>query len=447
MQWRSWSMGILRGSNGTQTALALGDQLIVSASNFLALLLVGRLAGPKELGVFSLVFTVYYLLLAVQESLITVPYTILGVQFKGTRHRQYSGASLCQSVVWSAFIGVILAIVALALSLHSGETNLGGVVAAFALALPLWLLREFGRRYLFAQMQVAKVVVISVVGGIAQLAMLGMLAYFGRLSAATALLAMGVSSGIAGLGWLWLSRAAFRFNRRRWSYFALKNWLFGRWLLVCQAMSILAQSTMPWFVLIWLGPTATGLFAACQTIIRFANPIIVSQLNVLTPRLALGFKDGSKVELNRIVWKATALLTLVLVAFCVVLAVAGEWFLTGSFGKIYAGCSATILVLGINQVVGSFGIPHGGALWVLQRVNINLLAHGVNLAVSLLVAPFLLSHYASLGAALALLIGSLAYSAVTVGFYLVEIREGKDESFIAIGQAMTTAASIGSVSE
>jgi O-antigen/teichoic acid export membrane protein len=279
--------------------------------------------------------------------------------------------------------------------------------------------------------------------------MLGILTYSGTLSAATALFAIGVGNGIAGFGWLWFSRDAFQFNRRRWWYFARKNWIFGRWLLVCQGMTILGQNTMPWFVWLWLGPTATGLFAACDTIIRFANPVIVSLLNVFTPRIAIAYNEGGKAELNRIVWKATALLTLLLVAFCIGLAVAGEWFLHRSFGNAYAGHWATLVlvVLGINQVVGKFGIPHGGALWLLRRVNTNLLAHGVNFVATLIVAPLLLHHYASLGAAIALLIGSLAYSAVTVGSYLVEIREGIRESMVPICPAMSSAAPAGSVAE
>jgi O-antigen/teichoic acid export membrane protein len=447
IQWGSRSFTALGGLHGRRAALALMDQLIVAAANFLTIVLVGRIAGPKDLGLFALMMTVYFLLLAVQETLVSIPYTMFAVQLKGVRHRQYSGAALFQSTAWSACVGVMLAIIAISLFSFGGDANLASVIAAFALVSPLWLLREFGRRYLFAHLHVSKVMVMSIVGGSAQLIILGVLAYSGRLSAATALFAIGVGNGIAGFGWLWFSRAEFQFNRRRWLYFARKNWIFGRWLLVCQGMTILGQNTMPWLVWFWLGPTATGLFAACDTIIRFSNPVIVSLLNVFTPRIAVAYNDGGKAELNRIVWKATALLTLVLVAFCIGLAVAGEWLLNRSFGNSYAGYWSTLVVLGINQVVGKFGIPHGGALWLLQRVNVNLLAHGVNFVASLIVAPLLLHYYGSLGAALALLSGSLAYSAVTVGFYLAEISDGEPGSFIAMSPAMSSAASTGGVVE
>jgi O-antigen/teichoic acid export membrane protein len=311
------------------------------------------------------------------------------------------------------------------------------------------LLREFGRRYLFAHMQITKVVIMTVAGGTAQLSALCALAYGGRLSAATALFAIGIGSGISGLGWLWLSRDAFQFSPRSWSYFAHKNWVAGRSLLAYQGIGHLAQGIMPWLVWFWLGPVATGLFAACETIIRLANPVVTSLVNVLTPRMALGLHDGGKAELNRIVWKATALLTFYLFAFCILLALVGEWFLTRSFGNSYVGFSATLVVMGIQQLVGRFGLglAPSGALWLLQRANCILMAVGANLVVCLIVAPLLLPHYAILGAALALLAGSLANSAASVGFYLAEMRSGKEEGFVAVCPAISSAAPAGSVSE
>ena len=65
----------------------------------------------------------------------------------------------------------------------------------------------------------------------------------------------------------------------------------------------------------------------------------------------------------------------------------------------------------------------------------------------LIVAPLLLHYYGSLGAASALLIGSLAYSAVTVGFYVAEISDGEPGSFMAMSPAMSSAASTGGLVE
>lgn len=440
-----WSK--LRDSRSAPDALALLDQLIVGGTAFLTILLLGRLAGSHALGVFALIMTIFFLLVTVQESLITIPYTIFGARLTGVRHRRYSAAVLYQCAAWSACAALVVAFAAGYYYFFHSDEGMAKALGAFAIVAPVWLFREFGRRHFFAQMEVTKVLVMSAAGSIAQLATLFFLSYTGRLSAATALLAIGLGSFVAGLGWVWFNRAAWRGGPSRWRYYAVKNWVMGRWLLASHGSSVVAANTMPWLVMIWLGPSATGLFAACDAILRFANPIIISLSNVLTPRAAIGLNDGGKAELNRIVWKATTQLTLFLFAFCMVLALTSEWLLRRSFGQAYAGYWATLVVLAVNQLAARFSLASRWALMLLERANIILLADGVGVAVSLLLAPLLLPRYGSLGAAVALLVSSVASSALVVGFYCVEMRDGRGERFLPMVPAASTATSAGSVAE
>ncbi len=437
----------LLGSRGIVAVLALVDCIIVGGVNFLTVLLLGRIAGPDDLGKFALVMTIYYLLLSVQEALITMPYTVFGVRLKRARQLQYSGAVLCQSAVWSGSVSLIVALVAVAILFGADNAGLARIIAVFAVVFPLWMLREFGRRYLFANMQVAKVVVMSSVGGVAQLIMICALAYIGKLSDATALTTMGIASGISGFGWLWLSRASFQFNRRRLSYFALKNWIFGRWVLASHATAVVAGNAMPWLVVIWLGPSGTGVYAACDAILRFANPIIVSLNNVLTPRLAIGFKRGGKAELNRIVWQTNGLLSLFLLVFCLLIVVGGKWIMHRSFGSDYSGYWAALVVLAIGQLIDLLSLASSRALMVLDRARINLYAESFGLTVSLIAAVLLIPLYGILGAAIANLAGSLALTVATVGAYIAAVRDGEGAGYFAIGAARTSPVPIGSVTE
>jgi O-antigen/teichoic acid export membrane protein len=424
------------------------DQLMVGGANFVTILLLGRLAGADNLGVFALAMTVYYLMLAVQESLITTPYTIFGARLKGARHLQYSSAALCQSAAWAACVGTILAVVALSLSLIRGDASLARVVAAFALVSPLWLLREFGRRYLFAHMQVTRVLAMSVAGSMTQLIALGLFAYTGRLSAATALCAMGFGSGVAAFGWLSLSRRAFRFDHARSSYFLLKNWVLGRWILASQATAVLSANMMPWLIVFWLGPTATGIFAACHSILRFScNPIIISLSNVLAPKAAIGFSDGGKPAVRRIVWKASALLSLFLFAFCVLLAIAGEPILKRSFGDAYAAYWPVLVVLGLSPALTGLALAPGQTLLLLERANIILWGEIAGFATSLVAATVLIPRYGVLGAAFSLLAGNVPFTAWIVSAYLAVMSEDEAGSQLSIGRASASPAPAGGVSE
>jgi O-antigen/teichoic acid export membrane protein len=445
--WGSRLYDALLGSRGIVAGLALIDCLIVGGVNFLTVLLLGRIAGPDDLGKFALVMSVYYLLLSVQEALITMPYTVFGVRLKRVRQLQYSGAVLHQSAAWSACVSVIAALTAVIILFTTKNVNLACIVGVFAIVFPFWMLREFGRRYLFANMQVAKVVIMSSVGGFLQLVMICLLAYSGKLSDATALTAMGIASGISGFGWLWFSRTCFQFNRRRWSYFTLKNWIFGRWVLASHATAVVAGNAMPWLVVIWLGPSGTGVYAACDAILRFANPIIVSLNNVLTPRLAIGFKKGGKAELNRIVWQTNGFLSLFLLVFCFLVAVGGKWIMHTSFGSDYSGYSAALVVLAIGQLIDLLSLASSRALMVLNLARVNLYAESFGLTVSLIAAVLLIPLYGILGAAIANLAGCLALTVATVGAYHVAVRDGGGVGLFAIASARSSPPSIGSVTE
>jgi O-antigen/teichoic acid export membrane protein len=277
--------------------------------------------------------------------------------------------------------------------------------------------------------------------------MLCALAYSGRLSATTALAAIGVSSGISAFGWLWFSRGSFQFSRQRWSYFALKNWVFGRWVLAGHATAVLAANTMPWLIVFWLGPAATGIYAACDAILRFANPIIVSISNLLTPRAAISFNDGGKAALNRVVWQVTTLLSLVLLAFCAVLVFAGEWILHFSFGSNYTGSWSALVVLGVSQLIGKLALAPSRALLVLERPVSNLFAEGAGLLTALIAATLLIPLYGILGAAIAQLTGSLALALVNVSAYLAAIRDGSQKRFFTFDPVTPSPAPIGGATE
>jgi len=446
MRWASRLRATLLGSRGAPWALALIDQLIAGGANFVTVLMLGRLAGAADLGVFALAMTVYYLILAVQESLVTMPYTIFGAHLQGDKRRQYSGAALSQSAAWAVGVGTVLALVALAFYMVRGDGDVARIAAALALVSPLLLLREFGRRYLFAHMQVARVVAMSIAGSAVQVIALCFFAYTGSLSAGTALCAMGIGSAFAAFGWLWLSRRAFNFDHARSGDLLLKNWLLGRWILGSEATAVLAANVMPWLIAFWLGPTATGIFAACDSILRFTNPIIIAIRNVLTSKAAIDYSNGGKPAMRRIVWKTGAYLSLFQFAFCILLAAAGATILRWSFGDAYVEYWPVLLVLGINQLLARLGFAPGRALLLVDRADIALWGDVVAFIISLVAAILLTPRYGVLGAAFSLVAGSMFYVAWTVGAYFVVMRDDKGIEPLSIGRS-SASASAGSVSE
>ena len=437
----------LMRSRGAPWALALTDQLISGGVNFVAILVLGRVAGAHDLGMYALAMTVFYLILAVQESLITMPYTIFGARLRGDAHFQYSGAALCQSAVWAIGVCIVAATVALFVYSVFGDGGLARVIGAFALAAPLCLLREFGRRYLFAHMQVARVVAMSIAASSTQLIVLALFAYAGSLSACTALLAMGFGSGLAMLGWLRLSLHAFRFDESLSSNFLLKSWGLGRWIFASETTAVISANVMPWLIVFLIGPAATGIFAACDSILRFTNPVVISMTNVITSKAAIDYSNGGKAAVRRIVRNASAFLIVFQCAFCILLVVAGEPILKRSFGDAFATYWPVLAVLGLNQLVAKLSLAPGRALMLVDRVNVFLWAEIAGLAISLVAAIILTPRYGVLGAAWSLVAGNVLLTAWTVGAYFAVMRDDKKVDPILIGTSSATALAARGISE
>jgi len=446
-RWTLWLRETLPASRGFPWALALIDQLIAGGANFVTILMLGRLAGAQELGVFTLAMTVYYPILAVQESLITMPYTIFRARFQGDEYHQYSGAALFQSAALASVVGIILAVVALLSYLVRGDDSFTQVVAAFMLMSPLALLREFGRRYLFAHMHVGLVVVMSLMASTTQIVALAFFAYTSSLSAATALCATGFGCGVAALSWLLLSRRAFHFNKVQSSNFLLKNWLLGRWQLGIEATAILSANVMPWLIALFLGTTATGIFAACDSILRFTNPVSIAIRNVFTPKVAIDHSNGGKSAVSGTVWKTTGFLILFQGVFLVLLTVAGEQILKSSFGAAYGAYWAVLVVLAFNQLLAKAALAPGRALFLVDHARIVLRAEIAALGISLAAAAMLAPSYGVLGAAFSVVAGNLLFAGWTLGACLAVMRDDKEAESPLLIRSSASATVAGGVSE
>ena len=72
--------------------LALADQAFVSGSRFAATVILGRTCGAEELGAYGLSFTFLVMFACVQESLITLPYTVFWARRHPRRRDAHAGS-------------------------------------------------------------------------------------------------------------------------------------------------------------------------------------------------------------------------------------------------------------------------------------------------------------------------------------------------------------------
>lgn len=394
-------------------ALAVLDQMAVSGTNFLTGVLVGRACGQEELGYYALGVTLLVLLASVQESLVTVPYTVFRARLRGRRRDEYAGRVLIQH---SAFALLAATGMALAAALCGGvRGELAWVVAA---VVPLVLLREFCRRLGFAHDRIVGVLALDLAVAALQLGALAWLAYRGWLTASLAFAAVGLVCGAVALVCLVLVRGDLALRRRRVGREVGRHWAFGRWVAAGQLVGVVHGYAIHWLLVLMIGPAATGVFAACMTVLLLSNPFVLALGNLLGPWTARARAEGGAAAVRRVVvWSALGL-TAVMGAFFGVIAVVGGTVVELLYGPGYAGHEITLVALAVAFAAAPAGVAADHGLRALSRPRVAFTGSVIGLAVTTAGAALLIPHLGIAGAACGYLAGACASTAVRLVAFL-----------------------------
>jgi len=223
----SWASRLHTAWNTWQThTLALADQAIVSGASFLTTILIARWTFPSELGLYSIGISLLISSLAIQESLISLPYTIQQGQPIGTR-AEHAGSALALCGLMSALGIVVLASTALGLTAGNIDPKLVAMIWVLAAVAPFALVREFGRQFAFAHLRTGQALILDAAVATIQLAGLCWIGWTGRMSGAAACAVLGVGCALVDIVWLYVAQRNFVIRRELLSATLLQLWNIG----------------------------------------------------------------------------------------------------------------------------------------------------------------------------------------------------------------------------
>jgi tRNA A-37 threonylcarbamoyl transferase component Bud32 len=251
------------------------------------------------------------------------------------------------------------------------------------------------------------------------------------MSSATACAALGVACASTAIVWLCFSRGKFVIRWDQVLKTARQSWGLGKWLFASQ-ITLSVQGYMAyWLLALVVGTTATGVFAACMSVVSFANPLIMGLGNVLTPRAVLAFNEGGGARLRRQAIGDTLLLGAAMTLFCAVVMFAGEDIMRVLYhGKEYEGQGHTVAVLAVALLASAVGFPASNALATMERARAIVWAGLIGVVVTGVLVWLLMVEWGLVGAAYGFLLGNVV---ATVGRWvafltLVSDCEPKRES-------------------
>lgn len=404
MGWLAARINQFWGRSAKAGVVALADQLVVSGVRFLTTLLIGRVCGAGPLGSYTLAFSLMLAMLAVQDSVILGPFVILRNRIQEAGRRTYLGSVLL-GAVGVALIALVLFVIAALLATLSGGVALGGAVGALGVALPFILLHQLARRFAFADLDLRTALLVDVAAATVQVSGLGVLVWAGALSVPAAYGLIGLSCTLPAALWLWRRRRGFQF---RWASVPAdlhQNWLLGRWILASQLTSVVGVYAAGWILALRLDMTATGIYAACASIVCLTNPTILGLNNVLLPRAAMAYAEGGPSELRRVSRKVMGLLALVMGAATAVLIVLGGPILAVAYGAEFATHGGVIGILAVATLISAGGMAAEQGLLALQRSDIGFTAQLCGVGTTVAISFPLIAAFGVGGAAWAVLLG------------------------------------------
>lgn len=414
--------------------VALADQAVVSATSLAASVLIGRLAGDQALGIYVLGFSVILLVGVVQDSLVNVPYTFF--RRPEAADPAYAGGAMLAGSVLSAVGFALAAGGGFAAARWGPWAWLSPTFFALAVTVPLFLLRDWARRYAFAHHRVRGVAVMDGAASVLLLGSLLGLHAAGWLNGPAAILALGLAMGLPAAIWLWLRRSEFDLATGRPGAVLSRHWEFGRLDVAAQAVGVAQGYAAHWLLALDGVPESAGILAACLTVTAVANPVILGVNNVLMARLADARSQGGLDEVWRVVRKTTVLFALTILPIAALLVLFGGTVVELIYGPEYAGHGGAVALLAGAVVLWAGDTPCVNGLRALDRPDVYLGAGTAGMVVVIVAALVLVGTptdglpdetVAVRGAALAILLGAVTESAVQWAGLRRILRDGRSD--------------------
>lgn len=297
-RWIEPIYSLLSGQGARQGYLATIDQGVISASNFLATVILARNVTPTELGVFGVGFIALRLVRAFQEGLVVQPVNVFGAGMDEASFRRYVTSSTILQISLAAATSLAAAIGGWLLTITGNDTA-GPALFALWFTFLGWQLQEHIRRMLYTRGMVFSAVVNTVLANIFRLALMLWWASQGKLSGIRGLDAIAWGSLAALLPGIWATRSFWTIDflslKETWQ----RNWGLGRWLLGGGLANWVAVEFYPILTAGMISFAAAGAYRALQNLVAPIHLLLRATDTFLTPRAARLYEQNGRHALAR----------------------------------------------------------------------------------------------------------------------------------------------------
>ena len=369
---------------------ALADQAMVSVANFLSGILVARLVGLREFGVFSLAWASVLFVNSIQSALITAPMVSVGPILETQIGSCYYAAVLLQQTVFACAASLLVE-AGVVLSAHFWPAwGIRPLALPLAVSVFAYQMQDFMRRYFFATRRVKLGLLNDAVSFLPQILILAVLFRAHGVDSRIALWVMGLTS-LAGFVLGLLTFGSYKIEWGAVRAVASRHWVSSKWLVGSAIMGWTSGNFFLPAAAIVLGPAAAGGVRAAQTLGQVLFVLFNSLENYLPNEAARRFHSHGIGALRSYLRNSgKAVMTI---------ALSGRWLLTFLYGRQYGSFAGVLAIIMATYFLTSAALPARFGLRVLENTRPLFAAQAAAGVLTVATIFPLIAHFGVTGAA------------------------------------------------
>jgi O-antigen/teichoic acid export membrane protein len=384
----------------------IGDQALVSASNFLSSALLARFLGVQNFGYFSVFYVLLQYLNAIQLALIVGPLLTLGGQQSKKEQASFIDGMAGYQVILTLLSCGVLGVYALLTWFHIlAERGPGNIWLPFFATVIFFQFQDWYRRTFYLRNMGREVFWNDFISYVGQIVVLAVLWWMKLLTIATAMWAIGATSLAATLAaYTWyrisptteVTKAAFR-----------KTWKMGRDLLTASQLQWLGTQGLLLIVVAFAGVTAASGIRAAITLFGPVNVLFQLLDNVIPVKASQRFHAGGRPALKQYLRDIGIPLGFIIGIPILLVMIFAKQLMVLAFGKAFAQYESLIVWQGIYYLLG---VVYRMLTYYYRTLHLSkVLARGavVVACTSVTACVLLARNYGALGAMIALVLGQL----------------------------------------
>ncbi len=396
--------------------MALMDQGLLSALNFLATIVLIKTAAKTTFGYYSIAISVSLLVVSLQNALVTTPLTVLYGSKSRQGYLEHANALFrgqYRLIFPLSVLGVTVGGLWYMLDLNTEQAT---IIAAVSLAIIGILYREFFRAFYYAEEMPLRVLKLDIRYAVLYVSLIGLAVAMNIISVAAIFLFIGFAAliacgarqpGIPISGSSGQIKASYQ-----------ENWQMGKWALV----GVITTHIQRYCYLYLLGFMIGSHAAADATASRlFLTPFVLITAGwgqVSRPHGVRLREAGELKRYKRELLIAAGGLGTIIILYVFIINTFGEYLTAWLFTEKYADSIRYVALWGGIFAVGFLRTNASLGLQVLKQFKILAQANIITMFVTIALAVVLIQQYGISGALGALLAGEVLF-AILLWFQLL----------------------------